>query len=252
MNFIEKLSLGLIFVAALTLFSPAARADSVSYTFTMDTTSLSGTYGFIDMQFMELGIAPGPGVYNDDTTATVSNFETDAVLDPTSLTGAGDEDGDVTGTLPGTVTFIADGDGAFNDYDEGLTFGDSISFTLTLSGQGVTTPICPGTPGTQCSAPEFTLDFLDAGQDAYLFTNDPTGSTATGWAAGGVGVNLDTTTTTYTSPGPGDNAADLTIASNAPAGSVPEPSALLLLGIGLIGVFALARKAGCPGLASGI
>jgi hypothetical protein len=215
-------------------------ADSVTYQFTMDTSSLSGTGGFIDMQFSESGFT-GPGAYNTDATATVSNFQTDGSLvseDPYTTTvpfGSPLAFGDLTGILPSSVVFTADGDGSTNDYTQGITFGSQLSFDLTLAGQGVTTPICPGTGGTSCSAPGFFIDFFDSTGSTFLFSNDPTG-TGTGWVIGGVDVNLDTTTTPFLNPGPNGGPSDLTITP------VPEPSALLILASGLIVMLAVSRR----------
>jgi hypothetical protein len=224
-------------VASLMLFPHTAFADSVTYYFIMNTSSLSGSSGYIDMQFSEALLGGGGGMtaYNTYATATVSNFQTDGSLDAASLLTMGD----VTGALNQPVTFLANGDGAFNDYYQGITFGNQLSFALTLAGQGVTTPICPiNQSGAECNAPSFILDFLDSSQSTFLFTNDPSGLTYSGWIVGGVDVNLDATTTPYTNPGPGNAPSDLSINSN----SVPEPSAWLLLGSGFIGVFLIARR----------
>ena len=237
MKLIRTLSLGFMLVASLMLFPHTAFADSVTYYFIMNTSSLSGSPGYIEMQFSEalLGSGGGMTAYNTYATATVSNFQTNGSLDAASLSTMGD----VTGALNQPVTFLANGDGKFNDYYQGITFGSQLSFALTLAGQGVTTPICPiNQSGAECNAPEFILDFLDS-SNTFLFTNDPSGSTPNGWKVGGVAVNLDATTTPYTNPGPGNAPSDLSINSN----SVPEPSAWLLLGSGFIGVFLIARRA---------
>ena len=236
-----------LFVAAsfavLALFSNAAHANSITYLFTMNTSSLMNNTDtdFIDMQFSEATFT-GPGAYNTNATATLSNFQTDGTLvneDPyttSSPFGGFLAFGDVTGTLTNPVVFTADGDGATNDYSQQITFGSVISFDLTLSGQGVTTPICPGTGGTECALPEFILDFIDATTSSFLFTNDPTGSTPTGWIIGGVNVNIDTTTTPFLNPGPSDSPSELTITM------APEPRETAIVAAAFIGMAALARR----------
>jgi hypothetical protein len=232
-------------VAVLTLFANAALASTITYYFTMNTSSLSGTAGIIDMQFseQEYGSGGGTTAYNTDATATVSDFQTDGTLvaeDPYTTPYPGSlgflASGDVTGTLTGPVVFTADGDGAVNDYAQQLTFGNQLSFQLILSGQGVTTPICPNTGDVVCSSPAFVLDFLDSTGSSFLFSNDPSGSTPTGWIVGGVNVNLNTSTTPFTNLGPGNGPSDLTVSS------VPEPGTLPMLATGLAALFAFARR----------
>jgi hypothetical protein len=79
--------------------------------------------------------------------------------------------GDVTGALPGQLTLI--NDTMFNENLEAVTFGNTIRFLLELSGAGIDpTGNAGGTSGTT-----FLLDFLDATQSQYLFSNDPSGTT---------------------------------------------------------------------------
>jgi len=231
------------FVACV-LFSNSARADSITYMFTMNTSSqMNNTdVDFIDMQFSGGGLT-GPGAYNTTDVATVSNFQTDGTLggeDPYTTPfpfGGFEASGEVTGTLTNPVVFSVTGDGATNDYSQQITFGDQLSFELTISGQGVTTPICPGTSGTQCSFPGFLLDFIDTTNGTFLFSNDPSGTSPDSeWIVGGVNVNMDTTTTSYVNPGPGNSTSDLTITA------VPEPRGTLVLVVAFIAMAGLMRR----------
>lgn len=184
------------------LFAFAAAAPSFAatiYRVSIDTSSLTaGTTGIIDLSFN--GGYPG--------TATIDNF---------SMIGGGlipaqlfPPQGTVTGTLPGQV--VMGDDNAY--YDEGLTFGTSISFQLTLAG----TP--SGTVGDV-----FTLSF---------FNSDFTGGLLTGnvndmWLAQ---FQMDTTgsvtATAYANPSGG--------ASFATLSDTPEPGSVALV---LAGVFGL-------------
>jgi len=222
-------------VAALALFSSTAFASTITYTFTMNTSSLSGTDGFIDMQFSEGSSASGT------TLAVVSDFQTDGTLvveDPyTTLFPGGVSllaTGNVSGTLAQPVTFTADGSAPINEYTQELTFGNQLSFLVTLSGQGLTSPTCLAGP-PYCY--QFVLDFLNSTGTGFLFTNDPTGSTPTGWIAGGVNVNNNASTTLFINPGPSNGPSDLTITS-----SVPEPATWWMLAGGLLGMIGLRRR----------
>jgi len=238
---------------ALSFFCRPALSNSVTYAFTMDTSSALGTSAYIDMQFSEAAAASGGGVtaYNTTATATVSNFQMvggtlgneDPYTTPSPY-GGYEAYGDTAGTLRNAVVFSVTGDGSTNEYSQGITFGAALSFDVTFSGQGVTTPICPvNQGGTDCSFPGFLLDFYDA-NGTFYFTNDPTGSTASGWVVGGVSINPDTTTTPYTNPGPGGGPSDLIIAQvpTMPNAAAPEPATGLLMSGGLAVLAIVSRK----------
>lgn len=225
-------------VAALigtALFPACALADSVGYHFTLDTSSIQGTSGYLDMQFWAWAAVSGGGgtAYNTTASAVVSDFNTNGLLgseDPYTATfyGSPEAFGDISGTLPGGVTFSVLGDGATNDYSQQLTFGTNLSFDLTLSGQGVTTPLCPvNQGGAVCTFPDFELDLYDANGN-YLLTNSASG------VVGGIQLNADATTTPFLNPAAdgGPSALDVT-----PLAATPEPSSLLLMGSGIIILF---------------
>lgn len=226
------------FAGLLALGATAAEA-SVVYRFDVDTSSLpAGTQGFIDLQF-SASQASGPGGYNPLATATVSGFQNNGGFfteaDPyaqTDLFGQPNVLGHVSGTLPGAVVFDVTGDGAINDYLHGLQFGSSLSFYLTIAGQAVDAPICPGTGGTDCSLPGFTLDLMNSTGSAYLLTGDPTGQSPFSWSLAQVQVNLDGSTTPTIYPGPNGGAPVLSVAG------VPEPStwAMMIVGFGAVGL----------------
>lgn len=174
-----------------------ARA-SVMDLITVDTTSLApATTGFIDLAFN--GGFPA--------TATIGGFSlTGGSLDlPTLFT-----QGTVSGVLPGTVTMSDDN----ADYDEGIHFGSSLSFLLTLSG----TP--SGTTGDV-----FTLSFFNSTFSGGLLT----GNNNDFWL---VQFQMDTagniTGTAYPNPTGGPSFATITPIA-------PEPSSGLLAMVGLLG-----------------
>jgi hypothetical protein len=185
-----------------------ARADQI-FNIVIDTSSESTQYGYLDLQF-------DGALVTQIATAELENFSTGGALNPGDINNG--TSGDVTGTLPGTLSF--DNGTSFDDYIEGITFGNQISFELDLGGAAINSPNGDG-GGT------FLIDFLNSGQNAYLFTNDPTGSTAYGWTAAYFDINPDGSVSVTTPPGPGDGPSLVSI------GAVPEPAPVGLLGIGL-------------------
>ncbi len=158
------------------LFASSAMADAI-YNVTVDTTSASGTMG------------------------------SDGVLVGTSCPCA---TGDVSGTLPATLTF--DNSTPFNDYFEGFTFGTSIAFNVRLYGPAVNSPDGISTSGSTFA---FSM-FSDPAGTTPLLTSD----TADGFAFT-LDVNLDGTTTNQ-------NFSPQTTVALAGTG-IPEPATLELL-----------------------
>jgi len=206
--------LRLIFVVALFCFIAAASANQVDETVTVDTSSLNGTAGSLDFNFN-----PGP-LATQSASLQILNFSSDGVL-----AGSPPTTGDVSGLLPGTLTF--DNGTALNDYFEGFTFGNALSFDMSFFGPALSSP-----DGTSKSGSSFAFSmFSDAAGTAPALTNDG----LNGFALT-VNVNLDGSTTLT-------NSSSQTRVEPAGVSAVPEPSSfaeiLLLLGL----IFA-ARVAG--------
>lgn len=195
---------------AFVLSSLVAWANEITYHVTVDTGSASGTVGSLDLQFNP-GLPPTQSGFAD-----VLNFTSDG-----SLAGMQQVSGDVVGTLPGAITF--DNGMPFNDYFDGFTFGTTLSFDLHLYGPALTSP-----DGMSASGSTFGFSmFSDAGGTIPILTSDPSGFAFT------VDINLDGTTTVNNSS---------TATSIFPSSSsVPEPSTITLLGLGL--VIAATRRA---------
>jgi hypothetical protein len=141
-------------VLALALAAPAAA--QVTYLVTVDTSSVNGTTGFLDFQFN-----PANNL-SQLASAQIVNFTAGAG----AVTGVPSTTGNVAGALAAPVTF--QNTTALNEYFQGITFGNQITFQLVLSGPAITAP--NGGPfGTS-----FFLSFFDAAQNTIL-TNDPTG-----------------------------------------------------------------------------
>jgi len=125
---------------------------------------------------------------------------------------------------------------SFNDYQEGITaFANQITFMLTLSGPAISSPANAGGGTT------FAIDFINAAQTQYLFTDDPDGNTATGYFVVLVVINPDGTITTIANPGPNGGPSLATIAPAAMS-QAPEPSTSVLLAGGLIGIAEVTRR----------
>jgi PEP-CTERM motif len=96
----------------------AVPAQAETWQVDIDTSSLAGISGYLDIQF-------NPGAYDAPAMqAQVSHFSTNAAL------GEGVADGAVSGSLPGVL--ILDNADALNAWLQGLVFGSHIAFTLDI------------------------------------------------------------------------------------------------------------------------
>lgn len=197
------------------LLSSTAFADSVEYNVTVNTSLVAGTAGALDFNFN-----PGPLV-TQGADLQILNFSSDGLLQNCASNVQGFcNTGDVSGTLPGTLTF--DNGTAFNDYFDGFTFGNTLSFDVTLYGPALTTP-----NGTATSGSTFAFSmFSDAAGTVPTLTSD----LVDGFAAT-IDVNLDGTTTV-------NNFSPQTKVSLV--NTVPETSDWLSLAMSVLGVTMLA------------
>jgi hypothetical protein len=195
-----------LFILALVLFaatSSFAVVQASSYDVSINTTDLSGTSGYLYLQYLSVNGA--------DSTATVSGFATDGVPAANSSTEVIDGSA-VTGTLPGTVVF-ANTNGT-NDYNHAITFGSIISFLLSLNNLGA---------GEEGGSNTFSLGlFQDELGEMPLLTVDGTLFTVSLMNNGSVTSEI--------------------LASQASANPVPVPAAVWLLGSGLAGLVGFRKK----------
>jgi hypothetical protein len=157
-------------VAALGVVSAMPAAAAVAYFVTVDTSSVNATPGFQDFQFN-----PGNAT-SQAATAQITNFANTGGM----FTAPPANTGDVSGTLPGPVTFV--NDTPFNEYFQPFTYGTSFTFIVTLSGPALDSPNHTATAGTRFCVEQPAL------------TNDPSGCVFT------IDINLDGTTTATANP----------------------------------------------------
>jgi hypothetical protein len=152
-----------IFAAAVfsLLFCAAPVEGAIVYQVTVNTLAVNGQSGHLNFQF-------NPGFDSQAASAAVSGFSITGGMS----SGAPTLTGDVTGTLPGTVTF--NNSTAFNDYFHPFDFGTSMQFTLTIYGPAVDAP-----NGTSASGSTFGIGLWDAAGTSPILTTDPNGFAAT-------------------------------------------------------------------------
>jgi len=199
----KQFSVTLLMLVILTLANNGL-AHALTYQITVDTSSLYGTTGFLDLQL-------NPGNLNAPAAqALINGFSTDGTLGAVSL---GNSWGNYSGTLPGAVTLV---NSALTDYDQAITYGNTLTFNVTFSGAFLTAS-CSGS----CIDSAFILSLFD-GNYASLLSNDQlNGSLVTFQLPPGGGE----TYTNFGSP-----------ASVAGVAAVPLPPAfyLFMSGLGLI------------------
>ena len=180
----------------------SAHADTVSYLVTVNTSSQAGNGGYMD-----LTLATGT-LGAQDITATVTGFN-GATLNPAD---PNNETFGTTGSLPGPLSFDNQ---VSNDYFEAMTFGNQLSFLVTLSGDGVSA----GGGSTSDSGTSFLVTFFDPSISSFLFSNAPDG------VAAEIDVAPEGTVTTAAQPG-------------SSVAATPEPATWSLVGMAglLVGV----------------
>ncbi len=216
-------SIGLLAFACAGGLSPA-RAGSVSYLVTVNTTGGAGQSGFLDAQ---LAAAAPPA--SASVTATISNYSSDATAGPvTSAVG------DVSGSFSSTPLILGNDNAGsaipgLSELQQMGTAGTFLSFKLTLAGSEVN-----GGAGVPFTGTVFTFLLEDstqtglnqgpmAGEAFDIFVNPGGSLTVTPndpYIAGGL------------VPGYAPASGDYPQVTIAPA-TVPEPTTVVLLGMGV-------------------
>lgn len=186
------------------LSAACTMADPLTYEFTVNTSSISGTAGSLDFNFN-----PGPLV-TQAASLQILDFSSNGSLAGNCPCGTGD----LSGQLPATITF--DNGTAFNDYFDQFTYGSTLSFDVSLYGPALSSPDGISTSG---SAFAFSM-FSDTDGTVPVLTSD----TIDGFAVT-VNVNLDGTTTVT------NYSLQTSVTPLTGATTTPEPGTLALIGI---------------------
>lgn len=206
-----KLRKGL-FGTLLLCFVVSASASPITYDVTVNTFSIAGTAGSLDINFNPLLLTPKAA------SLQILYFSTDGTLAGTpALTG------DVSGALPSAVTF--DNGTGYNDYFEGFTYGSTLTFDVSLYVPALSSPDGASTSGSLFA---FSMFSDIAGIVPALTTDTAEGLTFI------VNVNPDGSTTVT------DYSDETTVAPQA--GVVPEPGCLWLVAIGLIFIAGVCQR----------
>jgi hypothetical protein len=191
------------------LLSAASAWGDVQYTFTMNTSSISGTNGSIDF-----ALYPGAGS-DQSLTATILSF----IPVSSPYTGVQTPTGGVTGgPVVGGQALTLTASSADNDDLETFTYGALLKFVVDISGPALTAP-----DGKATSPYEFVFStYSDADGITPVLTTDP------GGASGMLNISdQGVVTKSLVSP-------QISIIAT------PEPASLWML-LGAVGLFVGAR-----------
>jgi hypothetical protein len=224
-------SLGLLAFACAGGRSPA-RAGSVSYLVTVDTTGGEGQTGYLEAQ---LASAAPPA--SASVTATISNYSSNATAGPVTFAV-----GDVSGSFSSTPLVLGNDNAGsalpgISDLQQMGTAGTYLSFTLTIAGSEVN-----GGSGVPFTGTVFTFLLEDSTQ-AGLNTGPTAGEAIDIYVNPGGSLTV-TPNDPYLAGGPvpgyapaSGNYPQVTISPAA----IPEPASVVLLGLGLGAVAVVGR-----------
>jgi hypothetical protein len=135
-------------VIAVVMFAATSAFADYSYTFDVNTSSLAGQAGYIDLEYNQGALPTGA------SSAVVSNYTSNA-----TLVGSAQLSGGATGQLPSNVTI--NNSTGFNDYYQQITYGTYTDITIDLSGATAGNSFALSFYGSDGSTPELTSDVVN-------------------------------------------------------------------------------------------
>jgi hypothetical protein len=211
-------------VAVAALTACRAAADPITFHVHIDSSGFAGTSGSLEIQF-------NPASTSNGVTATITGFAggTPGAIDNPLPNGGGvNPIGDISGSLPGTVT-LDDGT-PFNDMVQNFTYGSAIDFNVTFS---------KDLAGAALDGSAFSLFLWDTPDGAFGPGNPNTFLQAPGFNPFGDALLLNDGGPSGTGPAPTDQHVTVAAVSSVP---VPEPTSLWLLGLGVGGLLVWRRR----------
>lgn len=218
-NMIRFAKLAVLTSLLLAAAAISVKADS-SFDVSLNTSSLSGT------QILAFGFVDGDGVVDNTVTLSDFAFGGGSIVPPANYLGSSGVSGDLSGTV--TMNDSSLGTALFaEEFDP----GSSISFLLTTTNNLASGALTPDALAMYVCDTSFNC-YSDDTSTAMLILNLTGGALApSSFSTFGASGQVDGV----------DLPAPVVTTASSSSGNTPEPSSLLLLAAGIIGLVACSR-----------